>query len=69
MTPERVAHINAERLSSWANILLQHHATPAVLIGIGHDDRSGEIRIITCEELPDDFVLQMLRFAIAQLEK
>ena len=42
--------ITRERFQEWAALLEPNHATPAFLIGIGHDETTGEIHVCYPEE-------------------
>ena len=50
MDKTQIQIICEHRLDSWSDILVENHATPLLLIGVGHDDHSGEMHII----VPDD---------------
>lgn len=45
--------ISEDRLKSWLDKLAQFNATPVVIIGVGHDHRSGELHVVTCENIED----------------
>jgi hypothetical protein len=45
-----VIRITEERLAHWAIDCVRDHATPALLLAIGHDEQQGEIHIY----VPDD---------------
>lgn len=45
-----IAEINKQRLENWGNLLTEHNSTPALLIGIGHGERAGEVHVL----IPDD---------------
>jgi len=45
-----VQAITIERLKDWGADCIRDHATPALLLAIGHDDRSGEVHVY----VPDD---------------
>ena len=44
--------ITRERLAIWEKRLAREHATPMVLIGVGHDQRHGQPVLITTEDMP-----------------
>jgi hypothetical protein len=62
--------ITAERLTGWAKALAEFHATPALLLGIGHDEHRGQL--VVC--VPDDdrfnrrTLRGLLRRALAELD-
>lgn len=63
-----VERIARERLRDWQRDCVRDHATPALLLAIGHDERSGEIHVY----IPDDpfmanNVRAWLQVAIANL--
>ncbi len=66
---ERILEICTERLSSWAVDLALDHATPALLVGIGHDQNSGDVHLCMCENMPMEQMEKILRFALAEVEK
>jgi hypothetical protein len=71
MTADEIASINRERLTRWRLDLELQHATPAVLVGVGHDHREGDLVLCACEgsDAPTDRELAlMLRWAAEQLE-
>ncbi|GAI81422.1 unnamed protein product, partial [marine sediment metagenome] len=35
--------IGKERLDKWQQRLIDEHATPVILVGVGHDHRSGQV--------------------------
>lgn len=45
-----VEKINTDRLALWAQHLNESHATPLLLIGIGHDHTSGQLVLCTLNE-------------------
>lgn len=49
MTSDEVREICNERLTRWRDHLVSKHATPMVLIGVGHDEAEGSV--VMC--LPD----------------
>lgn len=66
--PVNVRKINHERLGRWEKRLNEHHSTPVVLVGVGHDQVSGRIFLLTTEERTDEEVILFLREALRQLE-
>lgn len=45
-----VETITAERLARWSKRLSESHATPLLLLAVGHDHVSGQLVICTLEE-------------------
>jgi hypothetical protein len=59
--------ITRERLGSWENKFEGAHATPVLLIGVGHDHVSGQIVICVTEGLTDGQIVLFLENALKQL--
>jgi hypothetical protein len=59
--------ISAERLESWKGLLSTDHATPAILLGIGHDENSGALIVIHAENISRRVLIGLLKGAIAEL--
>jgi hypothetical protein len=64
-----VEAITNERLAKWIKHLGNEHATPLLLVGIGHDEKSGQVVICAVDEpeTDPDFLKRILRFAIESL--
>ncbi len=62
-----VKFINDERLGRWKNQLNRRHATPIVLVGVGHDHNSGEVTVLCTEERTDDELITLLEGAAQKL--
>lgn len=69
MTEARIRAINRDRLSSWERKLTQSHATPALLLGIGHDHVSGQVHVCVCEGVSTESIRAFLRMALQELAK
>ena len=71
--PQRVPveMIIRERLTRWSKRLAEEHATPLLLMGIGHDENSGKINVLTCDEpdITDEVVYQLLCKAASELRQ
>lgn len=67
MTPPELRRIVKQRFTDWLEVLTEVHATPIVLIAVGHDDRRGECHVLTLEGLPAD--TDLASFVAAALEK
>jgi len=67
--PVPVEQIVQERLTDWGRDCVRDHATPALLLAIGHDHASGEVHLY----VPDDpffdnqRIAQLLRLALQQI--
>jgi ERCC4-type nuclease len=59
--------INDSRLAKWKAQMVDMHCTPLLLVGMGHDDRSGEMRVITLEEVSDEIIRYTLEAALRML--
>ena len=68
MTPEKVAAINAERMTSWASHLSSCHATGALLVGVGHDHASGEVHLCLPADISAQWAARVLERCIEMLE-
>jgi hypothetical protein len=69
MTRAQIGSINSKRLASWADKLTSAHATPQLLLGVGHDHVSGQVSVIVCEEITNDQIEALLRFALDAIQK
>lgn len=67
MTSETIRRITVERLDGWAARLVQEHATPMLLMGIGHDHTSGQVVICCVEDSSDEIIRGALRKALHDL--
>ena len=69
MTKDRVPTewITRERLRDWAKLLDEAHATPALLIGLSHDEQSGAMHIWVPEDTPDELVIGWLLTAVKEV--
>lgn len=68
MEKSTVREICVLRLGSWTEILVEHYATPFALVGVGHNDSSGELRVCMCEGIGDEAVAEILRAAADQID-
>jgi len=64
-----VEQITTERLERWGKRLIALHANPLVLVAIVHDQVSGHLSVITCEEISDRDLRIILSEALADLER
>lgn len=62
-----VKHICDERLARWKTQLIRRHSTPLILIGIGHDHKSGEIALLCTEDRTDEELLLFMENVVKQL--
>jgi hypothetical protein len=68
MNDAEVARITDERLAAYRRRMLENHATPLVMLGVGRDHRSGEINLCVTGDADMGLVLGLLRFAARQVE-
>lgn len=61
--------ITAERLEVWRRELAGQHATPLLLMGVGHNEKSGQITICTLRDVDADTLLALLRDAIYRISR
>jgi hypothetical protein len=67
--PVNVKKITHERLGRWEKKMVLSHATPALLIGVGHDHVNGQIVICVTEDRTDNEIILFLQGAIKELQK
>ncbi len=70
MTDDELRAIIAERLARWTERLVSSHATPMVLVGIGHDANSGTVVVCALEDgafSETRHLRALLRYAIDHL--
>lgn len=59
--------ITKERLDSWRARMKESNATPVLLVGVGHDQTSGQLVICTVEDIANDYLRSLLVFALQEL--
>ena len=69
MQRSQINKINVERLTGWKNKLNDQHATPVLLMGIGHDQNEGQMSICVTEDMDDTHILLFLKEAVRQQEQ
>lgn len=69
MDSDKIEEITCDRLQKWAFKLLSEHSTPVILIGIGHDHKSGQITVCVPENFTDFEYIGILKAALIQLKK
>lgn len=62
-----VATITRERLAEWQKGCVEAHATPALLLTIGHDDVSGEAHLFVPDVFDNEDILKLLYLCIREL--
>jgi len=68
MESSEIKSICEERLGKWTQRLVDEHATPVILVGVGHDHKNGALVVITLEEMDDRQLLLFLYGATDYLE-
>ena len=66
---ETIEQINLERLASWGQKLAANNATPILLLGVGHGDRSGQLNVCVCKAVCEgldlgDFAMEDVKAAV-----
>lgn len=69
MTPATIAEITIQRVSQWAQKVIDEHATPVLMLSVGHDHHSGTVVVSSCEETDDAELLLWLHGAQQLLTK
>jgi len=67
MNKEVLLQICDERLDRWKRRLASQHATPIILISVGHDHNSGQLGICTVEEIDKSMIRIILTKALELL--
>ena len=67
--PVPCAAIAKQRLADWAKRCGPLHCTPVMMLTVGHDHKSGELGIMTVEDVTDAELIRFLDFAIKELLK
>lgn len=68
MTSGEVAAVTTERLKRWGERLTEAHATPALLVGVGHDHAGGQLHVVIPEDMPTEMAIAFLRKALAEIK-
>lgn len=69
MNREEIEAICRERLEGWQQHLVEEHATPIILVGMGHDERSGELVVCTTEGLAKEYIVALLEGGLRMLRR
>ncbi len=67
--PVDVKRITDERLQSWSKQLINAHATPVLLLGVGHDHVSGQINVVVTENMTPVQIRAFLKQALKAFDK
>jgi len=68
MNNTQIDSISKQRLYSWKEKLNAEHATPVLLLGVGHDHNNGKIVICVTEDRSDQEIILFLEKALASLK-
>lgn len=60
--------ITHERFGRWEKTLANQQATPALIIAIGHNEKTGQVNVVCVEELTDQQIIALLEFAIQSIK-
>ena len=69
MDRPKINKINVERLNKWKSRLNDEHATPVVMVGVGHDHKNGRIVLCTTEDMNDFALMTFMQTACKMLEE
>lgn len=61
-TPSQIKAVCDERLGRWTRKLVAENATPLVLIGVSHGQKSGQLVVCVPEEVSDELVKGSITF-------
>ena len=68
MNSSKIDSINRERLFAWRGRLNESHATPVVLLGVGHDHNNGQIVVCVTHDMTDKAIILFLKKALKEME-
>lgn len=68
MDRNQIAQINTDRLAGWHATLVDKHATPALVLGVGHDHASGTLHLCMTEDTPIETIRGFLLAAIRAID-
>lgn len=71
MNKREIRKICRERLGKWTERMVEEHATPFILLGIGHDHKIGKRVICTVEneEMTTDRIIALILDMAAHLHE
>lgn len=69
MDDSKIEQIWCDRITRWGPKLSTEHSTPVILIGIGHDHKSGQITVCVPETFTDFEIMGILKAALFHLKK
>jgi hypothetical protein len=68
MNEEKIKEVCEERLAHWTQGLVSEHATPIILVGVGHDHNAGMVTVYTCQEITDQEIALFLMSVLNRLQ-
>lgn len=69
MTREQIEDIIASRIVQWGVVLRDMHATPMLLLGVGHDHAVGKLHVVVPDSVGTQEIKAMLLAALEMLDK
>ena len=67
MNDTEIETICRDRLGGWTKRLVEEHSTPILLVGVGHDHKTGQVVLCMPEEMTDLEVMHFLEGALNML--
>ena len=68
MDNKKINEICTERLGRWQKKLEGEHATPQLLLGVGHDHNKGKMVVVVTEDCDDDQLELWLAGALGEIK-
>ena len=67
MTDDEIRQVTEERLGLWGARMVQYHSTPLMALSVGHDHVSGQLNVHITEDLPDEYVREVVAWLFEQV--
>lgn len=67
MLNSMIRKICKTRLDRWGIILGNNESTPIVLVGVGHNNKEGDLHVVTCENMTDEAVAKFMVQALEEM--
>jgi hypothetical protein len=66
-----VKEITDLRLADWTQRLVAENSTPLLMLGIGHEEKSGQFTLLTVEDeaVDTDTLIGLLKYCLKELEQ
>lgn len=68
MNEAQISEICTERLGRWQKKLEGEHATPVLLMGVGHDHNKGKLVVVVTEDCDDAQLYLWLAGALGEIK-